>query len=250
MHLKALAAGADEVILDLEDAVPQTLKDEARDAAVETLRQAPCWVRVNRPGTDACEKDLRALAGLVRGFRIPKVESAGEVASVARLAPDVPLDCTIESARGVLAASEIAASPRCSSLSYGGLDLAADLSIEAGDRETLVARSLLVLAARAASKPAPSDGVYVRLGDIEGLRADAESARRLGFFGKSAIHPEQVATINEVFSPRAGEREWAQRVLHAFSLANGAPTTVEGGEFVDEAVAARARAILGRERLG
>jgi citrate lyase subunit beta / citryl-CoA lyase len=237
-------AGADVVLLDLEDAVPPDLKDRARDMVGEVAAARPCWVRVNRARTEACGRDLDRLAGSALGLRIPKVESAAEVAWVAERAPEVPLDCTIESARGVLAAFEIASAPACALLSYGGLDLAADLGIAGGDQETLFARSFLAIATRAAGKPPPSDGVHPLLEDDDGLRREAESARRLGFFGKSAIHPRQVPIINAVFSPTPEEVAWARKVLAAFEASGGAATKTADGEFVDKPVADRARQLL------
>jgi citrate lyase subunit beta / citryl-CoA lyase len=237
-------AGADVVLLDLEDAVPPDMKDRARGMVAEVAATRPCWVRVNRARTEACERDLDALAGSVLGLRIPKVESAAEVAWVADRAPEVPLDCTIESARGVLAAYDIASAPACALLSYGGLDLAVDLGIPGGEQETLYARSSLVIAARAAGKPAPSDGVHPLLGDDDGLRKEAEAARRLGFFGKSAIHPRQVPIIHAVFAPTPEELAWAKRVLAAFEASRGAATRTADGEFVDKPVADRARQLL------
>ncbi len=237
-------AGADMVLLDLEDAVPHDMKDRAREMVASAAASRPCWVRVNRARSDECERDLKALAGAVLGLRVPKVESGAEVAWVAERA-SVPLDCTIESARGVLAAFEIASAPACALLSYGGLDLAADLGIGVGEQETLYARSYLVIAARSAGKPQPSDGVYPMFDDDEGLRKEAEAARRLGFFGKSAIHPRQVPIINAVFAPTPDEVAWARRVLAAFQQSGGAATKAAGGEFVDRPVAERARQILG-----
>jgi citrate lyase subunit beta/citryl-CoA lyase len=238
-------AGADVVLLDLEDAVPPDMKDRAREMVAATVAHRPCWVRVNRAGTDICERDLEAVAGAVSGLRVPKVESAADVAWVAQRAPGVQLDCTIESARGVLAAFEIALAPACALLSYGGLDLAADIGSQGGDHETLFARSYLVVAARAARKPPPSDGVHPMLYDDDGLRTEAQAARRLGFFGKSAIHPRQVPIINEVFAPTPEEMEWARQVLWAFEASGGAATKTAGGEFVDRPAAERARQILG-----
>jgi citrate lyase subunit beta/citryl-CoA lyase len=237
-------AGADVVLLDLEDAVPPDLKDRAREMVGEVAAARPCWVRVNRARSEACERDLDRLAGSALGLRIPKVESAAEVAWVAERAPEVPLDCTIESARGVLAAFEIASAPACALLSYGGLDLAVDLGIAGGEQETLFARSYLAIATRAAGKPPPSDGVHPLLEDDEGLRKEAESARRLGFFGKSAIHPRQVPIINAVFSPTPEEVAWARKVLAAFEASGGAATKTADGEFVDKPVADRARQLL------
>jgi len=243
---KVFTVGADAVVLDLEDAVPNDLKDRARELVREVAASQRCWVRVNRPVTQTCERDLAELAGVAIGLRLPKVESAADVAWVAERAPNVALDCSIESARGVLAAFEIANSPACTLLSYGGVDLALDLGISGGELETLTSRSLIVLAARAAGKPPPSDGVHTLIDDDIGLRREAEGARSLGFFGKSAIHPRQVPIIKEVFTPTTEEVEWANRVLSAFDASGGAATKLPNGEFVDTAVAERARQLLGR----
>jgi citrate lyase subunit beta/citryl-CoA lyase len=237
-------AGADVVLLDLEDAVPPDIKDRAREMVAAVAAARPCWVRVNRARSELCERDLEALAGSALGLRIPKVESAEEVAWVAERAPEVPLDCTIESARGVLAAYEIASAPACTLLSYGGLDLAVDLGLGGGEDETLFARSYLAVAARAAGKPPPSDGVHPLLEDDDGLRREAEFARRLGFFGKSALHPRQVPIINSVFAATPEELAWANKVLSAFEASGGAATRTADGEFVDLPIAERARRLL------
>jgi citrate lyase subunit beta/citryl-CoA lyase len=242
---KVFAVGADAVLLDLEDAVPPHLKAQARQMVVEVAAGNPCWVRVNRPGSEECALDLAALRGLVAGFRLPKVESASEVHWAAELVRGVALDCTIESARGVANAYGIAAEPACTSLSYGGIDLAVDLRIAGGEQELLYARSALVIAARAAGKPPPSDGIHARLNDDEGLRLEAHAARRLGFFGKSAIHPRQVPIINDVFTASPAELAWADRVLAAFEASGGGPTKLDDGEFVDRPVAERARQLKG-----
>ena len=243
---KVFDAGADVVLLDLEDAVPPDLKDRARELVAQVAAERPCWVRVNRPLTDQCERDLAALAAVAKGLRLPKVEAASDVDWAAQRAPGMPLDCTIESARGLLAAFDIASHPACVSLAYGGLDFAADLGIPGGEQETLFARSFLVVASRAAGKSAPSDGVHALIADDDGLRQEAEAARRLGFFGKSAIHPRQVPIINEVFMTSPAEVAWAQRVLAAFEASGGAATRLPDGEFVDRAVAERARQLLRR----
>ncbi|HXC78946.1 MAG TPA: CoA ester lyase [Candidatus Acidoferrum sp.] len=241
---KVFDVGADAVLLDLEDAVPAALKDHARDMVAEVAASKRCWVRVNRATTEECERDLAAVAGSVAGLRLPKVESAAEVAWVAERAPGIRLDCTVESARGVLMAFEIASAPACALLSFGALDLAADLGSSAGERETRYARSHLVIAARSAGKPRPSDGVHPLLDDDEGLRKEAEAAKRIGFFGKSAIHPRQVPIIHEVFTPTAEELAWAQQVLWAFEQSGGAATKTATGEFVDKPVAERAKQLL------
>jgi citrate lyase subunit beta/citryl-CoA lyase len=244
LHRKVFDAGADAVCLDLEDAVPPELKDRARSLVAEVAADRPCWVRVNRARTELCERDLEALVGVASGLRLPKVESAADVEWVAERAARIPLDCFIESARGILHAYDIAASPACTSIAYGGLDLAVDLGIQGGELEMLFARSSLVLSARAADKPPPSDGIHTLIEDDAGLRKEAEAAKRLGFFGKSAIHPRQVPIINEVFTPRPAEIEWAQRIVAAFDAAGGAPTKLPDGEFIDLPVAKRARQLL------
>src|SRR4029077_18257720 len=134
------------------------MKDRARAMVVDVVASRQCWVRVNRARSEVCARDLDALAGSVLGFRIPKVDSAADVEWVAERTTGVPLDCTIESARGELAAFEIASAPACALLSYGGAALSGALGIAAGEQETLYARSYLVTAARAAGKPSPSDG--------------------------------------------------------------------------------------------
>lgn len=243
--VKVFDCGADEVLLDLEDAVPPHMKAKARQMVAEVAAARRCWVRVNRPSTEECALDLAALNGRVAGFRLPKVESATEVTWVASRAPGIPLDCTIESARGVLNVVEIAGAPGCSLLSYGGIDLAVDLGIGRDEAELGYARSAIAIAARAAGKPPPSDGIHSKLHDDDGLRLECEAARRLGFFGKSAIHPRQVPIINEAFTPTQAELTWADRVLAAFEASGGAATRLEDGEFVDLPVAERARLIKG-----
>ena len=243
-------AGADEALLDLEDAVPPDRKARARGLVAEALARRRAWVRVNRPGTDDCAADLEAVAGLAAGLRLPKVESAADVAWVReRLAGrEVPLTASIESARGVLAAYDIAVSPGVRHLALGNMDLGVDLGVDPGDDLALLhARSHLVVASRAAGIQPPSDGVWARYDDPDGLRAEAARARRLGFWGKSAIHPSQVPVINEVFGPTADEVSWARRVLEAFDAAGGAATALAGGgEMIDVPVAERARRILER----
>lgn len=242
---KVFDAGADAVLLDLEDAVPPDRKAIARSRVVEALGSHPgAWVRVNKPGTAMAAEDLEAVAGRCAGIRVPKVESPADVEWVAQRAPGIPITCSVESALGVVRAFEIASHARARDLTYGGVDLGLDLGIEGGWQETHYARSALVIASRAAGKGPPIDGVHTRLDDLDGLRREAEAARRLGYFGKSAIHPRQVPVINEVFKPTTAELRWARRVMDAFERAGGAATRLEDGEFVDVPVAERARRIL------
>ncbi|MBV9000381.1 MAG: CoA ester lyase [Solirubrobacterales bacterium] len=234
-------AGADAVMLDLEDAVPPHDKKRARAMVAEVLVERTAWVRINAVGTDAAAADLDAVAGFAAGVRIPKVESGADAQWVRDRAPDTPLICAIESARGILAAQEIASVPGVRHLSLGGVDLRRDLGAGDGDLQTLYARSHLVMVSRAAGLDPPIDSVYTRLNDDAGLRAQTEFARSLGFFGKSAIHPRQLATLHEVFTPSGEELDWARTVLDAFEASGGAAIKLPGGEFVDLPVANRAR---------
>ena len=129
------------------------------------------------------------------------MESAADVEWVTARAPGTPIICAIESARGVLAAQEIAASPGVRFLAMGGVDLQRDLNTSGGNLQTLHARSHLVLASRAAGIEPPIDSVFPLLGDDDGLRDQAQFARSLGFFGKSAIHPRQLETLHRRSTP-------------------------------------------------
>jgi len=237
-------AGADAVMLDLEDAVPLDAKPQAREMVAAVLTERPAWVRINAVRTPLSAADLEAVAGLAAGIRIPKVESAADVEWVRERAPATPLICAIESARGLLAAEEIAFVPGVRHLSLGGVDLRRDLGAGDGDLQTLYARSHLVVVSRAAGLGPPIDSVYARLDDEAGLRRQTEFARSLGFFGKSAIHPKQLSVLHEVFTPSEHEVAWAHAVLEAFEAARGNAVKLGDGEFVDLPVAERARYLL------
>src|SRR3954453_16140193 len=241
---KVFDAGADAVMLDLEDAVPPDGKAAARALGAAALADRVGWVRINAVRSPAAEADLDAVAGLAAGIRVPKVESPEDVQWVVARAPCPPLICAIESARGVLAAAEIAPVRGVRHLSMGGVDLRQDLNAGEGNLQTLYARSHLVLVSRAAGLAPPIDSVYARLDDEAGLREQAEFARSLGFFGKSAIHPRQLPVLHQVFTPNAQEITWAREVLAAFDAAGGAALRLPSGEFVDLPVADRAHRVL------
>ena len=237
-------AGADAVMLDLEDAVPPDAKPRARSMVADVLSRRVAWVRINAVRTDVAAADLDAVAGLAAGIRIPKVESPEDAQWVRDRAPDTPLICAIESARGLLAAHEVALVDGVRHLSIGGVDLRRDLGASDGQLQTLFARSQLVVASRAAGLGPPIDSVYARLDDEDGLRRDCEFARSLGFFGKSAIHPRQLEVIHAAFTPSEHELKWARTVVDAFDAAGGNALALADGEFVDLPVADRARRLL------
>lgn len=246
MMSKATASDADAVIMDLEDSVPPDLKARARQHVARHDAVRRCWVRVNAPYTDECERDLDAVGGTAHGIRIPKVESPADVAWVRERAPGIPLMCAVETARGVLAAVEVAQVEGVARLALGGVDLRRDIRSDGEATSTIYARSHLVMASRAAGLDPPVDSVFGHLDDQTGLQAEAEFAKSLGFFGKSAIHPGQLPVIHSVFTPTAEDLEWAEQVAKAFEESGGAATKLPTGEFVDRPVADRAYDMLRR----
>ena len=245
MLTKAFEVGADEVIVDLEDAVPAADKEAARTAARAVLSTHRAWVRINAVRTAAAEADLAAVAGLAYGIRSPKVESVQDLSWVAdRVPAGTEFLCAIETARGILAAPAIAAAPGVTRLAMGGLDLRADLRCGSAPEALQYCRSALVIASRANDLDAPIDSVYPYVSDPRGLCTEAEHARELGFGAKSAIHPDQLDNIHRIFAPNSSDISWATAVLAALETSDGRPTTLPDGEFVDAPVEARARHIL------
>jgi citrate lyase subunit beta/citryl-CoA lyase len=241
---KVFDAGADAVILDLEDAVPPDAKDFARAMVAEALTAHSAWVRINAAHTPHAAADLAVVGHLAHGIRIPKTETVDDVRWVADRAPGKPLLCAIESARGVVNALRIAEEPSVMHLALGGIDLQNDLRVASGGAPLDYVRSHLVVAARAAGIGPPIDSVYPYIHDDDGLRRQAVASRSLGFLGKSAVHPAQLPIIHAVFGPDTDELHWAQEVLAAFTASNGNPVRLPTGEFVDHPVAERARNIL------
>jgi citrate lyase subunit beta / citryl-CoA lyase len=257
----------DVAILDLEDGVPPAEKDRARAALAAVLGRpsngdGPArYVRINRDSA-ARDADLVAVlrAGL-EGVVAPKVDHPDEIAEISRDLDDredavgmkrggIRIIASIESARGLLDARAIASADRVIALLFGAEDFARDLALpterEAEAAELLYPRSAVVVAAVAANKSA-IDGIWPDLTDSDGLRRDALQGRRLGFVGKSLIHPGQIETINEVFSPSAAEVSYAERVVTAFDAAQtkGDGAVALDGKMLDQPIVERARRTLG-----
>ena len=215
---KAREAGADLVVLDLEDAVKPDEKYAARSAAVEAVGSAwamPIAIRINGVGTEWHSLDLDAVAASnVDLVVVPRATSARLVHNIAE-AVSKPLLAMIETAAGVLAAPEIAATG--AGLIAGTNDLRADLRLplDASRDPISAALQLIVLAARAAGI-AVFDGVFNNLEDVTGFEREAEEGRRLGFDGKSLIHPNQIAPCHRAFAPTPAELERAQALVAAF----------------------------------
>ena len=253
---KASACGTDAVIVDLEDAVAPDDKAAARAAALAWLGGtdragvARC-LRSNALRTAAGLRDILALVdgGVTPDFLvIPKTETADEMALLDTLligscsrTQFLPL---VETARGVVHAEEIAAHPRVAGLVLGGADLAADLGAAMDWEPLLYARSRLVHAAATAGI-AVIDVPRLDLGDEAGLREETQRVRRLGFTGKLAIHPGQVATINDAYTPDDADVARARRIVAAVEAARGGVAVVDG-RMVDAPVVRAAERVLAR----
>lgn len=243
---RAFAAGADAVVIDLEDAVAPDAKEPARTALLD-LRDtlSPCLLRVNPEASAFHAADLQACLTLpLRAVMLPKVESADTVRHVAA-ATGLPVLALIESARGLAAARAVAAAG--ARLAFGSIDFAADLGCAHTREALLSARAELVLASRLAGAPAPLDGVTAAIRDPEPVRDDAAYAASLGFGGKLLIHPAQVGPAATGFRPSEDDVLWAARVLAA-GRESGA--IVVDGEMVDAPVRLRAEQIERRARNG
>lgn len=243
---KALAAGADAVIVDLEDAVAPADKAVARDAAGAWLSPSQSvFLRINSADTEWFDGDLALVAQPgVAGVVVPKAESPDVLAKVAaRLADGAVLIPLIETAQGIHRAQMLAAQPRVLRLMFGSIDFQLDLGIDGEGEELAFFRSQLVLTSRLAGVQAPVDGVTTAIRDLARLEADTLRARRMGFGGKLCIHPEQVGPVNRCFAPSAAELSWASRVEQAAAAAEGGAVAVDG-KMVDRPVLLRARQLL------
>ena len=242
---KACAAGADAIIVDLEDAVPPAEKAAARAAVARWMSPAqPVLVRINAAGTEWFAADLELCRSPgVAGVMLPKAERIEDVLAVARAAGDRTVLPLIETAVGFQHAQVIAKTQGVQRLAFGSIDFQLDLGIDGEGEELLHFRSHLVLVSRIAGVQPPVDGVSTALDDPERLRADTLRARRLGFGAKLCIHPKQVAIVNACFRPSADEIAWARRVLEAAGAAHGAAVAVDG-KMVDLPVIRKAQEIV------
>jgi citrate lyase subunit beta / citryl-CoA lyase len=244
---KALAAGADRVIVDLEDAVAPADKAAARMALARWLGATPARVavRVNAADTDWFADDLALVdAPAVSTVVLPKAEDPKVLAQLAARRHGLALVPLLESAAGFAALRSLAAAPGVERLAFGHLDFQVDLGMrDAAEDELLPFRAEIVLASRLARIAPPLDGVTAAIDDAVRLADDVARARRLGFGGKLCIHPKQVAGVRAGFAPGEAEIAWAQRVLAAAQQAGGAAIAVDG-KMVDRPVMLRAEAIL------
>jgi citrate lyase subunit beta/citryl-CoA lyase len=264
---KAIRSGADGVIVDLEDAVAIENKVEAR-ASLANLPSShvPLYVRVNGPTTEFMWEDVVAAAQAgVAGIVLPKAEEPGLLKEISGAITAIEISSghdrgsigimpLIESGLGVRQAYDmVVSSERIESVLFGGGeqgDLVADLGAEWTPDGTglMLARSQVLLSARAAGIQHPMEAVFMDFRNLDALRVECELARRLGYVGKVAIHPAQVAVINDVFTPAPDVVEYQRKVLAAFeeAEARGSASIAVDGKMVDYAVARVAKVVIAR----
>lgn len=258
---KALSSAADAISFDLEDSVGEEHKASARRTLAEALGSPEFGtsskliiVRVNAPSTPHFAADLEAVVHpRVDYINLPKIESAADVAAACaalaaveharNLARPIPLLVNIESPRGLRCAAEIAdADPRVAGLQLGFADLLEPLGIDRTHAAAIQQIQLAVRLAAGESGRWAYDAAFGAIKDPDGFRAEALAARRLGFLGKSCIHPSQIAIANEIFQPSPAELEWARKVVAA--AAGHAGAFALEGKMIDEPFIRRARALL------
>lgn len=256
-------AGADAVVIDLEDAVPPAEKPAARAMACAFLRETPplpVYVRVNSGQTGL--EDAAALPATIAGIRVPKADTPERIAEISAIldrhgdaGAAIAIHPLIENVRGFFGLDELAAaSRRVERFIFGSGDFVLDMGGERTPErlETLHARSHLVLRSRYLGLAAPIAHVFSPIADLDGLARVSREDRALGYFGRSCIHPRQVPVINDAFA--FSEREIAAadavvRGYEAHAAAGRGAAVLDDGTFVDEAVAKRAQRILDIARI-
>jgi citrate lyase subunit beta/citryl-CoA lyase len=257
---KALGAGADAILIDLEDSVALSAKDAARHNAVATLRsrsgQGPAvWVRINtgeigRADASALASEAAHLGGVVLA-KCDDLDWLDEIAST--IPSSTPLAPLIESALGLRRLDALCAHHRVTQCHLGEIDLLAELGAHADAAPQLLAHAQaeLLYASAAAGILPPIGGVYPAFRDLDGLTADSSHLAQLGFAGRPAVHPSQVPVINAAFRPSAEELAAAATLVASYdeALARGqGAVSDEQGKMVDEAVVRRARRLLAGQR--
>ena len=256
---KAQGLACDAIIFDLEDAVSPDEKPAARALLVKTLAEADFGnrariVRVNGLDTEWGADDIAAFVGAdIDALLIPKVSTPEDLDAVAEMIPNTPLWAMMETALGMLNATAIAAHPRLAGMVMGTNDLAKELNSRfRPDRLPMQAGLGLCLLAAKAHNLTIIDGVYNAFKDDEGLKAECEQGRDMGFDGKTLIHPAQLEIANTAFAPSEAEVTLAQRQIDAFNAAKaeGQGVAVVDGKIVEnlhivtaEATLAKAKAI-------
>lgn len=262
---KSKSLNADIICLDLEDSVPDSDKESARQMIVEALAarsefRSEVYVRINSFASGMAQEDLTAAVQKgIDGIVIPKVDDAGEVGELAKLITElerkhgikndaVEMMPSIESAKGVVNAYKIAsASPRVSALVFGVFDFLFDMGLDyvEGGIEYGYARAKVPVDARAAGVYA-IDSIWQKIDDVDGLIKDATTGMKLGYRGKSIIHPSQIEPVHKIFVPNKEEVEWARKVVDTLSgaMSKGKGAVRLEGKMIDAVHYKRAKALL------
>ncbi|SPO55778.1 putative citrate lyase subunit beta [Pseudomonas sp. JV551A1] len=246
---KALAAGADQVIIDFEDAVEESAKAGARDSLQTFLLQNPearVWVRINSTGHVQYQADVEFCSREpgVAGIMLPKAEDPSLVMQLSECGK--PLWLIIETAMGAATLSLLSATPGVERLCFGSIDMAVDLALEEGTQggqsmlNTL--RAGVILHSKLNGLAPPLDGVYSAIADVSGLAASVKNSHGMGFGGVLCIHPSQIPVIHESLAPALEEVDWARRVREAAVNQSGAFKL--DGRMIDAPVLARADRII------
>lgn len=253
---KAIQAGADAIIFDLEDAVHPDSKAAARAAIrawQERMPRVSCerYIRLNRVGSALFRQDQNWLIDMryperCNGIFLPKAQCCEALAQVVeRLLEwqsELKIIAIIETAKGLQQVESIAAIPGIARLAFGSLDFALDINCSQIPEAFLFARNRIVLASRTADLPSPIDGVTPAISDMAMVARDSHYARSLGFGAKLCIHPSQLVTVQRAFLPDSRQLAWADRVMRA--VATGSHAVQVDGEMVDLPLIERARRLL------
>ena len=249
---KALDSGADAVILDLEDAIPEEEKELARNAirsawpSFTQEQKGRLVIRSNSPGSKFYSADLILAKELdITCILIPKSESPDQINGAALVLPNSAIIPMIETALGLEHLREIANSNQVIRLALGNIDLQVDLGMTCGVDETELqtARFQIVLASRLAEIAPPIDGVTPSTDNIEQITHDAKRAKRMGFGAKLCIHPKQIAIVQAAFMPSQEDLVWAKRVIEADKASKGGAVKLDG-RMIDRPVVVLAQRTL------
>jgi citrate lyase subunit beta/citryl-CoA lyase len=248
---KAFGAGADMVIIDLEDAVAPPHKAAGRENIRNYLRtgrgvERPVLVRINGKGSEDFELDLRlcGVAGIA-GVVLSKAEAGEDLAAIRKAAPGMCLLPLIETAQGFANALGLAKAAGVVRILFGSIDFQLDLGIPDDGDALAVFRSQLVLNSRLGGIAAPVDGVSTGIADQAQLARDIGRAKSFGFGGKLCIHPSQIEAVNRGFSPSEAELAWAVKILGAVASATaGSGAIAYEGQMIDRPVQRKAERIL------
>ena len=257
---KALDSEADAIIFDLEDSVAPAMKAVARDVLKSLLKRSggpQWWIRVNPLASAYLREDLELLGiADIHGIVLPKAESGADVIQLAHRTGSIPIHAIVTETAASLFGLLSYRDPRSplAAMSWGAEDLSAALGASSkydasGDLSfTYKLARTLCLAGAVAAGVQPVDGVFADFRDEDGLRAEAEAARREGFTGKLAIHPAQVPVINAAFTPSGEDVRHAEEIVAAFEAHPDAGVLSVGGKMVDRPHLVQARRVLERAR--